>query len=771
MKKISRKLLKIIRFFFIFFIFIGINGIFAFFPIMGYLNPIYGGYNREIVYIKNEPSQAGYFMMVDELKDKNDPSLEMCIHGIGNLRIEDEKRYCEWETENNVSLRATILYPREIEMEKEMGWYAELEDYIPYVKIKVPRDTDHVITMLYPSNSSFEHPQANISYWNDQENNEEFLNVIVNQSDYWFFDNLRSVEIKEYPSIEFQNEGFIKPNISMDGDFLFMRLNKNSEINRLLGNEMTELLWNNEEISQLSSIKSQDSPLTYYMDAENTILSNYSSEYTPPSYTPFSQRVQKDAIDDSLDKLSEQHPCLYFNHSERINYLNKFKTEQPWKEWYQKLKDSLLDLNSFKVENYDQNSRHNHALNFATVGYFEDNETLVNAAKKFLLKIYQVEDDYSKHLRRSYASLKYALTFDLIYNYLNSSEQSEIAGYLDDTAEPLYLEMDESPDNNWRVVMCAGLIMAGVMLNNSDYIQKAEEQIAWYLNEKTLAEGAAFEGQGYAAYAWIYGIQTVNLLKRFQLRNYYEDSRMIETLEFMAECATPNGYYPMFEDCGYGGNQNEICLQVCGHLFEEGFETLASNLMWLQSFHSNSSSTHSIFPRLFTYKKGIKMKKPEIGKNKSIVFPNSGIASFRDGFDSNATYFSISCKTYDQSHDHEDENSFELFAFGEKLLTNPGYPGWGAPHHQNWTVKSEASNTYIFNEEGQKRKEAEGFEKWILAEDLNYIKCMGENLYTGKDNIKNNPSILLYYFGIIGITFILISFVYLINRKLRSSEN
>jgi len=53
-------------------------------------------------------------------------------------------------------------------------------------------------------------------------------------------------------------------------------------------------------------------------------------------------------------------------------------------------------------------------------------------------------------------------------------------------------------------------------------------------------------------------------------------------------------------------------------------------------------------------------------------------------------------------HNHKDQNSFILDAFGHPLLIDSGYyPWWGSPHHEKWTRRTLAHNALLIDGKGQ----------------------------------------------------------------------
>ncbi|MBD3351330.1 MAG: hypothetical protein GF364_07565 [Candidatus Lokiarchaeota archaeon] len=731
--------------FLIFIIIIGGLAITLFIPIVYFLNPKYGGFNRNVIYVKGNQEQNGYFIIIDDIHTlKQDISVESVLHGLGTLEMADNT--CLW-TINDVKLNTTIIYPFETTITEHSGYYAELEKYIPYVKIKPPLGTERIITLLYPYNSTIEMPNISINQTKDNTDN-TLVDLKIGSDDNWIF----------HTTYCENNHGcFSNENVSFSGDSCFYRFYNNGTIDTILSYNTLNLDFTDTTSAfeiEIDPAQDGDSYRTSYWKSffnnNESIVASQMSQYSPAEYEAW--QLSTSQIGSRIKSLD--HPCLYFDEVNKSGIVNRINNYEPWKSWYENITSIMLDPNNFEVGDHERLNRSEYALNFAFIGYMENNQTLVDASKEFLLRMDEVENDYEKHLIRSYACYNYAFALDLIWNDISSADREIILDKLDDHTRKLYTKMDSSSENNWRVVMSCGLAMAGVMLENADYVQKADEQIDWYLQDKTLAEGGIFEGQGYGAYTWIHGLRVVYLLNKLGIRDYLEDPRFINTLKFMINCSTPNGYYPLFEDSGSNLNHPENMVAFAPMVKNSGYTELASNMQWLGNFNELINVTRFVAPRICVYQYNVTSTSPEIGVNNSVVFPQSGLVAFRDNhaLGSNSTYLAMTCKNYEQSHDHKDENSFELYAYGEKILTNPGYPGWEYPHHKNWTITTEASNTYLFKEDGQQREDASGFEEWIIQENLNYIRGIGTELYVSDNGFLENVDLQYYYIGIIGIT-------------------
>ncbi|MHA1680592.1 MAG: heparinase II/III domain-containing protein [Promethearchaeota archaeon] len=671
-------------------------------------SPAKGGYNREIIYIKDASGvTGGYFLMIDDIFNPASLPVDMILHGLGSLEIKDGT--CNWTTASGNGVVASVLFPQNVSITSYMGYYSEVKGYIPYVKIRPPPGTTRVVTLLFPYNSSIIVPSFNVSSGGGN----GVVNALVGSRDALLFhvDPWQD----SYPVVE------INENASFAGDYLHFHENISGCMESIFMNDGTSL------VVRGASLVQAPSPVSVRVLNETLVTNaSLSRDYIPPSFP--SSNIDKSAISEAIQ--GNVHPFLFFNETTFPALLDRINTKDPWKSWYATLQGQVPLPGDRYNSNQGFYTRAGNAIKLAFVGYVENDSVLINDAKEYLLHMDEVQDVYPQHLERSVCVTDYAFAFDLVYNYAGAGEIDAITSLLYAHAKPLYDQMSSSPRNNWRVVMSDGLAMTGFMVKNVNFVWLADNEVDWYLRECTRAEGGIFEGQIYGGYTWRYGMRVVELLRRHGLRDYYTDPRLAATVNFSIQAVTPNGYYPMFEDCAYSTMTNDIMGIYASRFNETGHASLAAQMRWFNTFHANFTSTyHGIRPIIF-YDYNLTAQEPAVGIDNSVVFPDSGIACFRDSLEGDATYLTISCKHYDQSHVHRDENSIEMFAFGEKVLTNPGYPGWGKPHHLNWTIFSEASNTYLFDDRGQECVKAGGIAEWLLADGFNYISCTGRDLYS-----------------------------------------
>ena len=128
---------------------------------------------------------------------------------------------------------------------------------------------------------------------------------------------------------------------------------------------------------------------------------------------------------------------------------------------------------------------------------------------------------------------------------------------------------------------------------------------------------------------------------------------------------------------------------------------------------------------------------PFSSKPTSKVWKN-GLASFwENSFSLNSTYGSLWSPVLTDSHSHKDVNSIHLSIYGENILQNSGYSGWGLGClNDTWMYIHDtavSSNTVLTNNKDHVSKQGAGITENILTQYLDYGRAdSGSALLNGK---------------------------------------
>lgn len=473
-----------------------------------------------------------------------------------------------------------------------------------------------------------------------------------------------------------------------------------------------------------------------------------------------------------IDTISElKYPYLLFDDSELEDLDEKIANPaKPWKVWYDSVISNVHTYATTAISTWDEDARvwpiRVLALFYAIEGKDRiDSEKYLNKIKEILLNMSSVENSYTQDLRRSYALQAYSIAYDIIREDITPEERVDILNLLDDHAFPLS-QIDLYSDNNHRVVDAGGLGLAGLVLQNKNYIDIATETILHYLYEKVKDEGASYEGQSYLGFAWRESMEFMTALKRLGGYNFFNDTRYVNSLEFMAESFSPLATPPLFEDATTNPRCNDVLLMAASQMDDVD---KAKEFQWLWELRANNEDlagqkdydyllgAGASDRRIYCYKGDDKIPavKPDYS---SQVYRNSNMAILRSGYEKDSIYLSLTCKNYTQSHPHYDENSFELWAYGAWLAINPGYPGWGEEGH-DWAIQTEASNTLLVNNEGQLYPHAQGFISSITSPYFDMVRADAIRAYNSPGSMAESlqPYVMIFImFIFLSVSFYLI---------------
>ena len=485
------------------------------------------------------------------------------------------------------------------------------------------------------------------------------------------------------------------------------------------------------------------------------------------------------ALQQLLNALPVHSPYLFANSSELAAFQEKYNESRG--DIYGDLTSSLKSrantamdyvFDDITIENVMKRS--SRALDLAFDAWLTANATKAGNVVMFLKLIHdhidRIDED-PKYLHHGINLANYVLAWDFIEPLISSANNSIVREEIEDYAHFVAKYLPGSNPNNWELVVSSGVGLAGLKLKDAAMIRATLEKTDHYLSENVKLEGGIYEGQGYIGYAFTSHKRFLMVLSRYaQLGynspDYFSDARLQAVYRFSARCATPDGYYPLFEDAGTGTSGAINAMLLAPFFARSGGitgEQLASELMWLYFKHYSNTSIPSPIEHFLFANHSINPKVPELdGKVEphpeyngySYVAPESGLAMFRTGWGENASYLTTTAKTYSQSHVHWDELCFEFWVNGTKHLTMPGYPGWGNDYH-SWTTTTEASNgAILFDGDGQTQDHCKtGIVQWIRGRHVDYIEMVGDGLYTKHNFLLGGDYlwVLPIGFGICGI--------------------
>ncbi|MHA1357918.1 MAG: heparinase II/III domain-containing protein [Candidatus Helarchaeota archaeon] len=785
----------------VFFVILILSGLgISLFFVFNDLFPNNGGFTRNILFIK--PSQngdSGFFLIIDKVNPtKSKMPVDWILHGRGNLSIFNINQSAVWKVKSylnpniSVKLHAIFIEP-EVIISKDLGPFYPTQTYvdnpymIPYIKVRSTRSgATRFVTLLYPLNGSQALPtittNREIGVTKISDDNLLFtqsVNKLRNFEKYstdaqTLFVRMNSSDISSYVLqrghlLTYSNRSYLESEkvISINLEYKASNLSGMvwvggpTVLSIWVPNVPKNTLLNGKDIS--ASYNPGNETLSLTIAENGFLLISYDPvKSRPPDITSRSLKSSHPSVKNGLFKAYGTHPFLYFNETTLPALRNRVLTQEPWQNWFQQLEaDARMHLDD-NISTMGGNQRFEPALNLAFVGIIEQNTTYMTKAKEFLQAMNQVTA-YEIHLRRARACGHYALAFDMLYQNLSSTERREIADKLGNHTLPLVQKLDAIPLNNHIGVVSSGLGLAGLTLNEPDWVNAAISGIESYFTTSFAVEGGDYEGYSYAGYFLESGLKFFYALQKAGGKNYFADPRFLAFINNTIYSLSPLTTTAVFEDSTVNPQLIEDLLWATASIYPyapilSNYSQWAYNNRLLNDaltydgayLDSSESSTSGFVSRICMYSMNITPLQPPLST--LIVWPDSGLAFLRNNWGPDSLYLSITCKNKAeyQYHAHYDENSFELWAYGAWLAANPGYPGYGKGLYDD-IIQTRASNTLLINEKGQQRVDADGFQMYYRSSEIDGVVASASNIYSSPGSLSQN-----YYFLVVFILFYLI---------------
>ena len=321
-----------------------------------------------------------------------------------------------------------------------------------------------------------------------------------------------------------------------------------------------------------------------------------------------------------------------------------------------------------------------------------------------------------KQIRTNIASLA-----DRIYN---------ISSWISSGAKAVdLLQQDVEEQNNFQLKMMSALGMAAMCLNDhpdaEKWMNRAMSKFWQVFTAQTTQKGGYGEGPFYFLYA---GLNFMPFFRAYNLfmdgqggtfdgykvPNFLTEERVARVLDWHIKIRMPNGDRPGYDDGYYAPFMSGLFVSdpnvsdyATNHYSGTNMGVFAWD--WLNSekmddgydnryFSSfaNMDLTVDIFCAF-----DVNIKPVEPAGSPTLFFPDAGNVVFRSGWDKNATYMLLlgekgNMRIMGGTHEHPDAGSFVIYAHGELLALDAGYPGY--PQHD---LVNQAKNHSVILVDGQ----------------------------------------------------------------------
>ena len=306
---------------------------------------------------------------------------------------------------------------------------------------------------------------------------------------------------------------------------------------------------------------------------------------------------------------------------------------------------------------------------------------------------------------------KLALAYDLIASELTRKEKEQIAAaFWKNVITPTvdeYFRFDRMPlaASNWMANSLGGALMAAVATQGDidgwrDREGTAVSQlaVAYVRNLRALFPGDASEMEpaGYQHFAMQGFSWGASALDSLQIQPR-EVQRMFSAVWWPKYAMVrPN----LLLDTGdFDGELRTF----------DGFAYAAQNsgLAWLRSFYEQRPKRDASLLDLVccTVKT---QAKPEREPPLSRIFPDRGSAILRSGWSSEATVISVRAGPW-FNHEHHDQGSFQIAAFGDRIISEAGYANYYRdPNYPTYFTQAPGHNTLLIDDDPFSQSDSSG---------------------------------------------------------------
>lgn len=309
--------------------------------------------------------------------------------------------------------------------------------------------------------------------------------------------------------------------------------------------------------------------------------------------------------------------------------------------------------------------------------------------------------------------------YDAACGAMTEAEREKLRGILVRRAQQFYQHLNpfrHGEANNHAWLQAFGLAETGIVLlgEHPEAGDWAEYVRQLYLGRFLPClgfQGDNNEGIGY----WDYGLSFVvpfgDLLQQTCGIDLFQHPWLSQTARFPLYCAPPNAWAVSFADTGMP-NHGTRGPAATKWVRELGLRTKDPYALW---YAGERTQVNGIVP------------KPPADLPGSILFRHIGVGIFNTSLVDGNEGVSVAMHSgpYQAGHQHPDQNSFVIHAYGGKLAIDGGYYDWyGSPHFKAYSANTLAHNTLLVDGEGQAAC-AEGADgrvlEWFDSPSFGYV--------------------------------------------------
>jgi len=433
---------------------------------------------------------------------------------------------------------------------------------------------------------------------------------------------------------------------------------------------------------------------------------------------------------------AQEHPFLLVT-EDMYPELQARATSSPWSN----MKTEAINfVNNNSYDNSDNaTDKHYMIRNLSMCGalaYILDPANKIsykNKVRDALLKwddaITSINDELTGHSAEVYPGSSFVssvVAFDIIYNDLTASERNTITNKLNSVCNEIgggWTLNREGVKGVWNVFI-GNEGQANIHINN--YKNAINSQIS--------TDGVGAMGPGYSL-SRLGGSSGRGPSKAYSAdifsftgyENFYSNPRLIKFYEWL----TAGGVSPIKMTTMFG----DSLLKDAGNRVTARFYSLNrfsskahDQAAWLLK---DASQKFSLGQILFFYiLQDQQMPAPE--KPKSAIWTNGGAAFWEDNPSDRSMQGVLWNVKVSQPHSHRDVNSIHITAYGENVLRNVGYEGWGSGIDGTFTWdwihnQARANNVALINDNATGDKKGNGITEGFTGGLFDYASGDGGN--------------------------------------------
>lgn len=291
--------------------------------------------------------------------------------------------------------------------------------------------------------------------------------------------------------------------------------------------------------------------------------------------------------------------------------------------------------------------------------------------------------------------------YDALHDRLSEGERKQIRKVIKQRTEQVYKSYNPFPRgslkeyNNHAWLCVFGIGESGLALLGE--IPEAEE---WAEFCKQIYSGLFLSAQGYdgdnneGVGYWVYGVnflkEYADVLKQVTAINLYTHPWLSRTIRYPIYCAPHNIYGVSFANVG---NPNHALKAP-----------LRWGLPFIKELAKKSNDPYGLWYGGARAEEDGLTPKPPVDIPQSILFKHIGWGIFNTALVNGQRDVTVAMRSgkFFGGHQQEDQNSFVINAYGEKLAIDSGYYDYyGSRHFNEYSTRTKAHNAILVNELGQ----------------------------------------------------------------------